>query len=489
MTGRVTGAGQPDGEIANTISGGNQQGPVLFAQSIGDVQVTMGGNDPIAPVRPAQLPPLISSFTGRNAELAVLTDLLDPARAADTVLVSAVAGLAGVGKTTLAIQAGHIARQNGWYSGGVLFIDLHGYDKIPVPPVEALEMLLRGLELPAEQMPPTIDERAALYRSKLAQINEPLLMIADNASSEAQVQPLLPGPGPHRVMITSRHTLAGLGARLVDVTILDQQSAIALMDRALRIARPHDNRISTSLAAARRLTTLCGGLPLALQIAAAILNSDPALGADELADELAAEQDRLSGLRYDDNGRSGNPRSVEAAFELSYARLDETSARVFRLISLVPDDDVSIEAASILAEMSLSGVRKVLRGLAIAHLIEASPKMTDRWRMHDLVRLYAQQLANKTAEEDGQKQAISRLLEHTQRGRQDNTLQRITVNLTPHSKRALEAAASQTRNTKTDIINRALQVYSFLTQVDENGGSIYVKDSADDSQMREVRFL
>ena len=103
----------------------------------------------------------------------------------------------------------------------MLFIDLHGYDEAPVEPAQALDALLRALGVPAEHIPPAPDERAGLYRSVLAQISGPVLVIADNASAEAQVRPLLPGTGPHKVLVTSRHTLAGLGARLVDVTVLD----------------------------------------------------------------------------------------------------------------------------------------------------------------------------------------------------------------------------------------------------------------------------
>ena len=159
----------------------------------------------------AQLPALVAGFTGRGAELAQITALLDPAGAAGAVVVSAVAGLAGVGKTALAVQAAHAARQAGWFGGGVLFLDLHGYDDAPVEPGQALDALLRALGVAAEHIPPGIEERAGLYRSELAQISDPVLIIADNASSEAQVRLLLPGPGPHRVVVTSRHTLAGLG--------------------------------------------------------------------------------------------------------------------------------------------------------------------------------------------------------------------------------------------------------------------------------------
>ena len=156
-----------------------------------------------------------------------MAGLLDPAAGAGAVVVSAVAGLAGVGKTALAVQAAHAARSSGWFPGGVLFIDLHGYDSSPVQPGQALDALLRALGIRGEHIPEGAEQRAGLYRSVLAQIADPVLVVADNASAEAQVRPLIPGPGPHRVIITSRHTLAGLGARLLDVTVLDQAAAIA----------------------------------------------------------------------------------------------------------------------------------------------------------------------------------------------------------------------------------------------------------------------
>ena len=174
----------------------------------------------------------------------------EPGAGTGAVVVSAVAGLAGVGKTALAIQAAHAARRAGWFPGGVLFLDLHGYDDQAVQPGQALDALLRALGVPAEHIPPGMEERAGLYRSALAAVTDPVLVVADNASAEAQVRPLLPGPGPHRVLVTSRHTLAGLGARLLDVEVLDEQAAIALVEEVLRAARPGDDRISSDPTAA-----------------------------------------------------------------------------------------------------------------------------------------------------------------------------------------------------------------------------------------------
>lgn len=224
-----------------------------------------------APVALAQLPPLTAGFMGREAELAQVAALLDPGAVAGAVVVSAVAGLAGVGKTALAVHAAHAARSSGWFPGGVLFIDLHGYDEQPVQPGQALDALLRALGVPGEHIPDGDGQRAGLYRSVLAQVTGPVLVIADNASAEAQVRSLLPGPGPHRVIVTSRHTLAGLGARLLDVTVLDEAAAVELLDTVVRAARPGDDRVGGDLVAAGRLAESCGGLPLALQVTAALL--------------------------------------------------------------------------------------------------------------------------------------------------------------------------------------------------------------------------
>ena len=382
-----------------------------LADEVRQALARLGGTHAVAavPTALAQLPAATPGFTGRDDELAVLAGLLDPTGSSAPVVVSAVAGLAGVGKTTLAVQAGHMARQRGWFGGGMLFIDLHGYDTAPVEPRPALDALLRALGVSAEHIPLTEEERAGLYRSVLAQIPEPVLVIADNASSEAQVRPLLPGAGPHKVLVTSRHTLAGLDARLVDITVLDDDEAVGLLHAALQTARPDDDRIAGDQDAAGRLARVCGGLPLALQITAAMLKSDPTLAASELAAELAAQSARLDRLRYDDGSGAGTP-SVAAAFELSYRKLDGLTARVFRLLAVCPGPDVCTRAAAELAEMPISQARKMLAALAHAHLIEPARVKAGRWQVHDLVHLYASDLSTAHAEEDGREQARDRLL-------------------------------------------------------------------------------
>jgi tetratricopeptide (TPR) repeat protein len=401
-------ADQGGGKTRSTISGGTQ-GTVLQGRDFRDIHIGDIVQAAAGPVALAQLPGVAEGFTGRDAELAEITALLDPAETPGAVVVSAVAGLAGVGKTALAIQAGYAALHAGWFPGGVLFIDLHGYDDAPVQPGQALDALLRALGVAAEHIPPTTEERAALYRSKLAQIGDPVLIIADNASAEAQVRPLLPGSGPHRTIVTSRHTLAGLRARLLDVTVLDEEAAVALLDVALREARPSDNRIATDRSGAARLAGICDGLPLALQITAALLKADPSRTVSEVADELGDEVRRLESLQYDDGGGTSAP-SVAAAFELSYRQLDEAAARVFRLLPVNPGPDVSTAAASVLADLPVSEVRRVIGQLVRAHLVEAAAGAAGRWRMHDLLRLYARQVSDAQAEADGREQAWYRLL-------------------------------------------------------------------------------
>ncbi len=399
-------------ETRNIISGGIYYGPVLMGRDFRNVSI-VSIQAAAAPLALAQLPALVAGFTGREPELAQITALLDPAGDAAVMVVSAMTGLAGVGKTALAVHTCHAARQAGWFPGGVLFIDLHGYDDAPVEPGQTLDALLRALGIAAEHIPPGTEERAGLYRSALAGISDPVLIMADNASSEAQVRLLLPGPGPHRVVVTSRHTLAGLGARLLDVAVLDDETGVALLDRALRAARPDDDRIGADRPGAVRLAGICGGLPLALQITAALLKADPSRTVREMTDEFADEMRRLETLRYDDGSGTSAP-SVAAAFELSYRQLDEAAARVFRLFPVNPSPDVSTAAVAALADQPIIDTRNVIGQLVRAHLVEAAAGAAGRWRMHDLLRLYARQLSDVHADDDGREQARDRLLRYYQ---------------------------------------------------------------------------
>lgn len=206
-----------------------------------------------------------------------------------------------------------------------------------------------------------------------------MLVLADNASSPDQVRPLLPGDHRHRVLVTSRDRLTQLGARLVPLDQLTPEHARGLLDLALRTAEPEDSRVTDDGDAAGRLAALCGHLPLALQIAAALLVEDLGMPVAELVDELAASRDRLAQL---DDGE----RSVRAAFDLSYRRLPPEQARLLRLLALAPGSEVSDEVAAALVGAEAPPLGE-LRALARAHLVERGSGR-GWWRLHDLVRVF-----------------------------------------------------------------------------------------------------
>lgn len=357
----------------------------VFLREVVGVQVVIQRGGAAVPEALAGLPPRPGGFSGRQGETGALLRALDPARESGempAVLVAAVSGLGGIGKTALAVQTAHLAVERGWFPGGVLFIDLHGYDEEPVTADRALQALLRALGTPPEHIPATADERVALYRSTLAgrvQERGAVLVLADNASSPDQVRPLLPGDGRHRVLVTSRDRLTQLGARLVSLGQLTPKEAYELLDRALRIADPDDTRVVDDPDGAEQLAMLCGHLPLALQIAAALLAEDSGKPVTELVAELAESRDRLDHL---DDGE----RSVRAAFELSYRRLPPEQARLLRLLALAPGSEVSDEVVAAMVGAEAPPVRE-LRALARAHLIERASGR-GWWRLHDLVRAF-----------------------------------------------------------------------------------------------------
>ncbi|MFI1422603.1 SAV_2336 N-terminal domain-related protein [Streptomyces sp. NPDC020731] len=358
----------------------------VFLREVVGVQVVIQQGGAADPEAMAGLPPRPGGFTGREEETAVLLGALDPAGAQSSgsaaTLVAAVSGLGGIGKTALAVETAHLARERGWFPGGVLFIDLHGYDREPVTADRALQALLRALGTPPEHIPTTTDERAALYRSTLAaraQERGAVLVLADNASSSEQVRLLLPGGSRHHVLVTSRHRLPQLGARFISLDRLSPRQSYELLDRALRIADPHDSRVADDPDMAERLAGLCGHLPLALQIAAALLAEDPGKPVTELVAELAESHDRLDHL-------DGGERSVRAAFELSYRRLPPEPARLLRLLALAPGPEVSDEVVAALVGAAEPPMRD-LRELARAHLVEREGER-GWWRLHDLVRVF-----------------------------------------------------------------------------------------------------
>ncbi|MEV6226543.1 tetratricopeptide repeat protein [Saccharopolyspora shandongensis] len=371
-----------------------------------------------APQARDTLPARPDGFTGREADLQRLLEVLDPSvdSPGGGVVVSAVAGMGGVGKTALATVAGYVVRERNWFSLAV-FHDLHGYspEAAPTAAAQALESLLRALGVPAVHIPPTLDERAALYRSRLQEIAEergaPVLVVADNAAEADQVEPLLPGRGGNRLLVTSRRHLALLqSVARVDLDVLSAPAAVELLRTALAHADPSDARADDD-GGLTRVATGCGFLPLALRICAARLSRSPRLTPSRLADQLEDTARRLERLDLGD-GR----RAVRAAFDLSFRRLPPQQAGVFTLLALNPGPDLSTAAAAVLTGMGVGEVAEVLDDLTAAHLL-THDSSTGRWAMHDLLADYARHHLTELAESDPEvatvgQQTQDRLLEY-----------------------------------------------------------------------------
>ncbi|WP_329215980.1 ATP-binding protein [Streptomyces microflavus] len=328
------------------------------------------------------LPPPPVGFTGREDDLAYILGVLDPDRTGEGPAVAVLSGWGGVGKTTLAYATGHAAQKRDWFTG-VLLVDLHGYDPQPAQAEEALEALLRSLGVPHEHLPPPGAGREALYRSQLNARQEKgqrLLVVADNASAIAQVQPMVP-PGHHGMLVTSRHRLTGLG-RMRTVNRLQPEDGVALLEAALKNNDPDDPRVGEDPEAAERLASACGYLPLALQITAALLAQDPGQPLSERAAALGGTDGILDGL---DDGE----RSLRAMFDQSLERLTPQEQDLFRLLALNPGPNISTPAAAVLADQPQPATERLLARLDASHLIERTPTARGRWQMHDLLRAYA----------------------------------------------------------------------------------------------------
>ncbi|MEN3362579.1 MAG: hypothetical protein V7637_6561, partial [Mycobacteriales bacterium] len=356
---------------------------------------------------PAQLPADVPAFTGRAAELAELTGLLATGPGLSTmdggpVLISAVSGMAGVGKTALAVRWAHRVRRQ--FPDGQLFIDLRGYDpEQPVPPGAALARFLTALGLSSSDIPLDEDDRAAVYRTLLD--GRRMLVLLDNAASVGQVRPLLPGSPSCLVLVTSRDPLPGLvarhGARRLDLDVLPHAEALALLRALVGV------RVDAEPAAADALAGQCGRLPLALRVAAEVAAARAGTSLGGLVAELADEQRRLDVLAAGGDPRTG----VRTVFSWSYQQLPAPAGGLFRRLGLHPGPDVDGYAAAALAGVPLAEADRLLGVLADAHLIQptAAP---GRYGMHDLLRAYAAGLIGSEDPAADRAAALTRLLDY-----------------------------------------------------------------------------
>ncbi|MDT0346018.1 AfsR/SARP family transcriptional regulator [Streptomyces litchfieldiae] len=343
---------------------------------------------------PAQLPLNVRAFVGRDAELAELDGMVATTRAA----IATVAGTAGVGKTALAVHWAHRVRER--FPDGQLYVDLRGYDPDqPVSPGDALGGFLRALGAALPQDPA---ERTARFRAMTA--GRRMLIVLDNARSAEQVRPLLPDSASCFTLITSRDTLAPLGAREDVRPIRLDRLPPADAHRLLRELL--GARATAEPAAAEALIGQCVRLPLALRIAAELIRSQPDLSLADLAGELAERQGALDLLDID-----GDPyTAVRPVFSWSYQRLDPAAARVFRLLGLHPGHDTDAHAMAALAGHGLPETRGSLDVLLRAHLVDRGAD--GRYRQHDLLRAYAAELAAATDPAAERESALSRLRGH-----------------------------------------------------------------------------
>lgn len=373
-----------------------EQAGVDPSPALTDLQRRILAHDPrllamSGPARPAQLPPAVPGFIGRQDELAALDVVAeDP----DASAVVAVCGTAGVGKTALAVRWSH--RVAARFPDGQLYVDLQGFDPDGVLPAEeALRGFLTTFGV-TDHQPGTLLEQVALYRSLTA--GKRVLVVLDNARDAAHVRPLLPaGPGSAAV-VTSRDSLVGLvardGARRIELDVLGGDEAVELLRQLIgdRIAAP---------AELRDLAAHCVRLPLALRVAAELVARRGRVGLEDLADERR----RLDMLEAGADAAT----AVRAVFSWSEQHLPPSANRLFWLLGLHPGQDADTEAVAALAGVDVRGGRRLLDVLAGAHLVEAAGP--NRWRMHDLLRAFARERAHERLAELERRSALKDLYE------------------------------------------------------------------------------
>jgi tetratricopeptide (TPR) repeat protein len=342
---------------------------------------------------PHTLPRDTPEFTGRSDELGVLTGAIEQAaQSGRPVIICAIEGMAGVGKTALAVHAAHDLKSR--FPDGQLFMRLHAHTPgaMPVEPADALTALLHEIGVKSDEIPDSLDLKASMWRDRLA--DKEILVLLDDAASHAQILPLIPGAGRSAVVVTSRHRLEEFGGDpRLELDVLPVQEAVELFTRL-------SGQSDTGPGAIADLVELAGRLPLAISILAGRLHSRPTWEVADLIDELTAARDRSAAI-----GAIDQP--VSAVFNMSYNPLPAQRRDFFRKLGLNPGTDIDSYAAAAVAGMELEDARRQLDELYADHLIEEP--IRGRYRFHDLLSDYARALATIDPPEE-QEAAISRLL-------------------------------------------------------------------------------
>jgi tetratricopeptide (TPR) repeat protein len=340
---------------------------------------------------PRLLPRDVPAFIGRGDELDRITGLAASGR----VVVAVIGGTAGTGKTALAVHAAHQLLPK--FPDGQLYADLRGFTdgQEPAEPDEVLEIFLRRLGVTGKEIPASLEGKSGLMRGLLS--SRQVMMVLDNAASEAQVRPLLPGTGESLALVTSRSVLPGLEVNeRISLDVLPDDEAAELLAAMIGI-----DLVAAEPDAVARVLECCGCLPLALRVAGQILAAHRAWPVERVAGMLTVEQDRIRELSVGDL-------QVRSAFMVSYQQLPEADARMFRRLGLHPGPDFDVSVAAVLAEIKLAEAGPVLRRLAEACLIIEDS--AGRMKMHDLLRLFARGLCHDTDDQATQDAAQDHLI-------------------------------------------------------------------------------
>ncbi|GAA3606236.1 hypothetical protein GCM10022419_108870 [Nonomuraea rosea] len=361
-------------------------------------------DEPRHSIVPRQLPAIPPGFVGRTAELESLTALLDsaPPGGEGLIVISAIDGMAGIGKTALAIRWAHLVA--GRFPDGHLYVNLRGFDPAgdPVSWKDALRGFLDALDVPPERIPADAEAQAALYRSVMSERR--MLIVLDNARDAEQVRPLVPGSPGSAVVVTSRNRLTSLtalqGSYPLTLDVLSDAEARHLLTH--RLGR---ERIDTEPAAVDTLITLCAGLPLALTIVGAHGAVHPQFSLAALVTQIRDSEQSLDAFPSEDA-----PTDLRTVFSWSYRHLADPAARVFRLLGLHPGHEITVLAVASFAGIGRRAARGALSVLSAAYLV--AELTAGRYSLHDLLRAYAGELAEAHEQGDDRTGAIDRLLAH-----------------------------------------------------------------------------